>query len=215
MAVPGVDIVCVATDDERIAETCRGFGAEVVMTSTACRNGTERCAEALAAMPEKPEVILNLQGDAPLTPPWFLENLIAALRQNEEFDAATPILKCDDNTLQRLQNDREYGRIGGPTAVFDATGRALYFSKEVIPHGPGDKYHHVGVYAYRPAILAAYLNWPEGNLEQSEGLEQLRFLENGRDMLCVEVDAKGKEFWEVNNPEDITMVEEMLRTYND
>ena len=210
MAVSGVEAVYVATDDDRIAQACKSFGAQVVMTSPECRNGTERCAHALTAMAEQHKIIVNLQGDAPLTPPWFLEELVAALRNNPDFDAATPVLKCDDPTLLRLLNDRKHGRVGGTTAVFDGSQRALYFSKEVLPFGLGQTFHHVGVYAYRPAALAAYLSWPEGNLEKSEGLEQLRFLENGHKMLCVRVDACGKEFWEVNNPEDIAIIEKML-----
>ena len=79
MAVSGVDRVIVATDDDRIADHAAGFGAEVAMTSTACRNGTERCAEVLGQLPGPPEMIVNLQGDAPLTPPWFIEDLLAGL----------------------------------------------------------------------------------------------------------------------------------------
>lgn len=214
-AVQEADAIYVATDDERIAETCRVFGAQVVMTSPECRNGTERCADALGNIAETPDIVVNLQGDAPLTPVWFLQDLIGALRQNPQLDAATPVLQCDEVTLARLRNDRLHGRVGGTTAVFDATKRALYFSKEVLPYGSGATFHHVGVYAYRPAALSAYLNWPEGNLERSECLEQLRFLENGRDMHCVEVNSQGREFWEVNNPEDVPMVEKMLETIDE
>lgn len=210
-AVREVDAVYVATDDDRIADICRGFGASVIMTSPDCRNGTERCAEALGMIPGRPDILVNLQGDAPLTPTWFLSDLIAALQQNPQFDVATPVLKCDAATLMRLRNDRHQGRVGGTTAVFDRKRRALYFSKEVLPFGSGSSFHHVGAYAYRPAALEAYLSWPESNLERSEGLEQLRFLENGSAMLCAEVDAKGSEFWEVNNPEDIGIIEEILK----
>jgi 3-deoxy-manno-octulosonate cytidylyltransferase (CMP-KDO synthetase) len=114
--------------------------------------------------------------------------------------------------------DRRDGRVGGTTAVFGAGGRGLYFSKEVIPYtgqtyaddAPTPVFHHVGVYAYRPAALAAYPGWPVGPLETLEGLEQLRFLENGRQVLCVEVDARGRQFWELNNPADVPRIEAML-----
>ena len=82
MSVQGVDRVVVATDDDRIADAARAFGAEVVMTSTQCANGTERCAEAHAALGGGYDVVVNLQGDAPLTPPWFIEGLIAAMAAN-------------------------------------------------------------------------------------------------------------------------------------
>ena len=81
-------------------------------------------------------------------------------------------------------------------------------------YGPADPtpvFHHVGVYAYRPAALRAYARWQQGPLEQLEGLEQLRFLERGVPMLCVEVAAKGREFWELNNPEDVLKIETMLQ----
>lgn len=71
-------------------------------------------------------------------------------------------------------------------------------------------FHHVGVYAYRPAALASYPTWPVGPLEQLEGLEQLRFMENNHMVLCVEVDAKGRQFWEMNNPEDVPKIEAMM-----
>jgi len=102
--------------------------------------------------------------------------------------------------------------------VFAADQSAMYFSKEVIPYTAqtyaGDDetpvFHHVGVYAYRPDALAAYPNWPVGPLEQLEGLEQLRFMENGRKVLCVEVEARGRQFWELYNPHDVPKLEEMM-----
>ena len=216
--VAGIERVVVATDDDRIREAAEGFGAEVVMTSPACRNGTERCAEAIANMGISPEIVVNLQGDAPLTPAWFIEDLVAGLRADRDADLATPVLQTSGRMRADLLADRAAGRVGGTTAVFGAARQGLYFSKEVIPFagrdfGPDEitpVFHHVGVYAYRPAVLAAYPTWPEGTLEKLEGLEQLRFLENGRRILCVEVEARGRQFWELNNPEDIPRIESML-----
>ncbi|MEY4697634.1 MAG: hypothetical protein RIT14_2062 [Pseudomonadota bacterium] len=217
MAVSGVDRVVVATDDDRIRDHAQGFGAEVVMTSTACQNGTERCAEVAAKLPGF-DIVVNLQGDAPLTPAWFIEDLVAGLRANPAAEIATPVLRCEGKMLAALLADRRAGRVGGTTAVFGAGGRGLYFSKEVIPftsqsYGEDDPtpvFHHVGVYAYRPAALAAYPGWTVGPLEQLEGLEQLRFLENGRQVLCVEVAARGRQFWELNNPSDVPVIEAMM-----
>jgi 3-deoxy-manno-octulosonate cytidylyltransferase (CMP-KDO synthetase) len=207
----------VATDDQRIAEHAAGFGAEVVMTSSDARNGTERCAEVMAQLPGY-DVIVNLQGDAPLTPPWFVEDLVAGLARDPEAEIATPVLRCDGQAVAGFLADRRAGRVGGTTAVFGAEGRALYFSKEVIPFTgrdyapdePTPVFHHVGVYAYRPTALAAYPSWPIGPLETLEGLEQLRFLEQGRAVTCVEVDARGRQFWELNNPSDVPVIEAML-----
>ncbi|APE45171.1 3-deoxy-manno-octulosonate cytidylyltransferase [Sulfitobacter alexandrii] len=217
-AVNGVDRVVVATDDDRIKSAAEVFGAEVVMTSADCANGTERCAEAHAALGGAFDIVVNLQGDAPLTPHWFVESLVEGLRSAPEAGIATPVLRCDGATLNSLLADRAAGRIGGTTAVFAADHRALYFSKEVIPftsnaYAEGDRtpvFHHVGVYAYRPDALAAYPSWPTGPLEQLEGLEQLRFVENGRAVLCVEVTSRGRAFWELNNPEDVPKIEAMM-----
>ena len=217
MAVRGVDRVVVATDDDRIRDHALGFGSEVIMTSSAAQNGTERCAEVAALLPGY-DMVVNLQGDAPLTPAWFVEDLIAGLRATPEADIATPVLRCDGRALNGLLADRRAGRVGGTTAVFGAGMRGLYFSKEVIPfiaRSYADDeatpvFHHVGVYAYRPAALTAYPSWPVGPLETLEGLEQLRFLENGRQVLCVEVDGKGLTFWELNNPSDVPVIEAAL-----
>ncbi len=218
-AVSDVARVVVATDDHRIRTASEAFGAEVVMTGTDCANGTERCAEAQRRLGGDYEIVVNLQGDAPLTPPWFVEDLVAGLRDDTSAEVATPVLRCDGRALNGFLADRAAGRVGGTTAVFARGGHALYFSKEVIPHTAqtyaGDAatpvFHHVGVYAYRPAALAAYPGWQAGQLEGLEGLEQLRFLENGRPVLCVEVAARGRQFWELNNPEDAPKLEEMMR----
>ena len=222
MSVRGVDRVIVATDDDAIRDHAQAFGAEVAMTSTECRNGTERCAEAVANLGITSEVVVNLQGDAPLTPAWFVEDLVAALRADSQAEIATPVLRCSGRMREDLIADRRAGRVGGTTAVFGREGRALYFSKEVIPFvpdqverdAPSPVFHHVGVYAYRPDALAAYPTWPEGTLERLEGLEQLRFLEQGRHVLCVEVEARGRQFWELNNPEDVPRLERMMSEMN-
>ncbi|MEP1522709.1 manno-octulosonate cytidylyltransferase [Ascidiaceihabitans sp.] len=216
--VQGVDRVVVATDDVRIQTAAEAFGAEVVMTSEDCANGTERCAEAHAALGGSYEIVVNLQGDAPLTPHWFVEELVTGLRAAPDAEIATPVLRCDGATLNSFLSDRKAGRVGGTTSVFDAQRHAMYFSKEVVPftsetYADEDEtpvFHHVGVYAYRPDALAAYPSWPVGPLEQLEGLEQLRFMENGRSVLCVEVEAKGRQFWELNNPEDVPKIEAMM-----
>jgi len=213
VSVSGVDAVLVATDDTRIADHCREFGAEIAMTSPEAANGTERCAEVAKAHPDF-DLYVNLQGDAPLTPADFVESLIAAMKQSDA-SMATPVLQCDAATLANFKADRAAGRVGGTTVVFDQAGHALYFSKEVIPYAdgiPADSaappvYHHVGIYAYRPDALIAYSAWPEGPLEKLEGLEQLRFLENGSAIKCVDVEAKGRVFWELNNPVDVARIE--------
>ncbi len=214
--VPGVDAVFVATDDDRIRKAAEGFGADVVMTAEDCANGTERCADAIAQLGIAPEVVVNLQGDAPLTPAWFVEALVDAMRAGAEM--ATPILRLTPETHARFVEDRRNGLVGGTTAVMDARGHALYFSKEVLPY-TGRSYrtgetvpafHHVGVYAYTPDALARYMAAGPCALEELEGLEQLRFLYHGIPVTCVEVEARGREFWELNNPADVPRIEAVL-----
>ncbi len=217
--VSGAHRVVVATDDARIRAAAEAFGAEVVMTAESCANGTERCADVLARRPDlTPEVVVNLQGDSPLTPPWFVESLIEAMLAAPGLQVATPVLRCDKETLEAFLEDRRAGRVGGTTAVFGATRDALYFSKEVVPYtgrafAEGEAipvFHHVGLYAYRPAALAAYGRAAPGPLENFEGLEQLRFLEQGTPIRCVEVESRGRVFWELNNPVDVPRIESAL-----
>ena len=211
--------VYVATDDDRIEAEGRRIGADVIRTSESCRNGTERVAEAVKNAGITAEIIVNLQGDAPLTPAHFVTALVDAMRAEPECQMATPALRCDPETVENLLADRRAGRVGGTTVVRDHAGRALYFSKEVLPFTNGKGvvngivpvFHHVGLYAYRPAALAAYVGWEPGPLETLEGLEQLRFLENGTPIRAVEVSAPGAVFWELNNPTDVPLIEAALQ----
>ena len=207
MRASDLGAVVVATEDARIAEAVRGFGGTAVMTSAEARNGTERCAEVAALRPEA-KLVINLQGDSPLVRRSDIAALAGAWR---ETGAAmlTPYLTCDSQTEARLLADAGAGRVGGTTVVADQAGNALYFSKRVLPYGGRPKLH-IGLYAYTPAALAAYAGWAPGALETAEGLEQLRFLENGMGIRLVEVPAPERGFWEVNNPQDVPLVESAL-----
>lgn len=208
----------VATDDDRIAAEARRVGVDVIMTSETCRNGTERVAEALKNAGLSPQIVVNLQGDAPLTPPHFVSALINAMRADQSLQVTTPVLRCDEEAVRNFIADRQAGRVGATTVVANQLSQALYFSKEVIPftngrgvvNGSVPVFHHVGLYAYRPSALAAYIGWEPGPLESLEGLEQLRFLENGRPVHVVEVAAQGSAFWELNNPSDVALIESYL-----
>jgi len=216
-AVPGGARVIVATDDDRIADAAKAFGAEVAMTPESSRNGTERCAAALDAVGDA-DVIVNLQGDALLTPPAFVGALLDAMAADPTIQVATPALRATPEIHRRLLGDQREGRVGGTTVAIGANGDALYFSKAVIPHiapaAVGDPtlpvFLHVGVYAYRRAALEAYTALSPTRLELLEGLEQLRFLEHGRPVRVVEVPAPGYDIWELNNPEDVAPIEAAL-----
>lgn len=218
-AVAAPERVWVATDDRRIAEAVAGFGGQVVMTRTRCRNGTERCAAAIEVLGEVAPIIVNLQGDAPLTPAFVVADLVAALAADPGAAMATPAVECSASLYAHLINDQAHGRVGGTTVVADAQGRALYFSKRVIPHLPADAAAahqavrlHLGVYAYRPAALAAYAAQEPSALELCEGLEQLRFLESGQPIRLVNFPALEWDCIELNNPEDVPAIEAVLQT---
>ena len=213
-AVPGAAAVFVATDDDTIAETVREFGGQVVMTAPECRNGTERCAAALARLGEGFDIIVNLQGDAPLTPVSVVTGLVAALAADVGAAMATAGLRCSPGTYAHLLKDQAEGRVGGTTVVANANGHALYFSKRVIPYVPAGLADghaavrlHLGLYAYRPEALRAYMALPPSPLEALEGLEQLRFLEGDRHIRLVSFDPVGWDCIELNNPEDVPAIE--------
>ena len=215
--VEGVSGVFVVTDDDRIAANCTGFGVGVIMTSSECRNGTERCAEALAQLHD-PDLVINFQGDALLTPPGFVEALIARMAEDCDVEVATPALGLRSDEVRTLQAEEAAGRVGGTSVVTDHAGRALYFSKRLIPYLPAGALDremspvrlHVGVYAYRPRALQRYVAAPVSEIEQLEGLEQLRFLAEGIPVAVVDVATPPFALRELNNPEDVAPIEQAL-----
>jgi 3-deoxy-manno-octulosonate cytidylyltransferase (CMP-KDO synthetase) len=215
--VTGVSGVFVTTDDERIADACAGFGVGVIMTSSECRNGTERCAEALASLHET-DLVINFQGDALLTPPTFVETLIARMHDDTDAQVATPAMRLRSDEVRALQAEEAAGRVGGTTVVTDAQSHALYFSKRLIPHLPAGAMAgemspvrlHIGVYAYRPEALERYAATPVSELEVLEGLEQLRFLAAAVPVAVVEVETPPFALRELNNPEDVAPIERAL-----
>jgi 3-deoxy-manno-octulosonate cytidylyltransferase (CMP-KDO synthetase) len=215
--VKGVSGVFVVTDDDRIADACAPARVGVIMTSAGCRNGTERCAEALAQIHD-PDLIINFQGDALLTPPEFVEALIGHLAKNGDVEVATPAMRLERDEVLALRAEEQAGRVGGTTVVTRSDGRALYFSKRLIPYLPphaleGDLTPmklHVGVYAYRTRALDLYRDTPPSELETLEGLEQLRFLEAGVPIEVVDVETPPFALRELNNPEDVPPIEEAL-----
>jgi len=216
--IAGAAGVWVATDDDRIAEAVRAFGGDVVMTSPDCRNGTERCAEAFSRLGPVADIVVNLQGDAPLTPGFVIEELVGALAQDPTALMATPALRCSPSVYAHLHQDASQGRVGGTTVVANGKGHALYFSKRLIPHVPDALlarahefvFLHLGVYAYRPDGLSAYMDLAPSMPEQLEGLEQLRFLETDRPVRVVPFDPPDWDCIELNNPEDVPAIEAAL-----
>jgi 3-deoxy-manno-octulosonate cytidylyltransferase (CMP-KDO synthetase) len=222
MQVEGSSGVWVATDDHRIGEVVSGFGGQVVMTSPDCANGTERCADAIAQLGDVADVIVNLQGDAPLSPAFVVNRLVEALDADPDAQMATPAVRCSRGLFEHLTSDQAAGRVGGTTVVINRQDRALYFSKRVLPYLPESSasqefppvHLHLGLYAYRPAALERYMAAEPSELEQLEGLEQLRFLDIGVPVLAVRLDPLGWDSIELNNPSDTLAIERILAERN-
>ncbi len=211
------DLLLITTEDERIEKFAKNFGAEVVRTSHDCANGTERVYEALSLSGEKPDVVLNLQGDAVLTPPWVLEDLLEAMRSDKSVHLATPATKLSLTQYNDLASQKASGIVGGTMVVFDKNFNAMYFSKSMIPflrpttaESESPLYRHIGLYAYTFDTLKRYLELPVGPLEKVEGLEQLRALENGIPIRVVLVDYRGRTHWSVDSLDDIGRVERII-----
>ncbi len=214
--VKKVEKVIVATDDERIEQECKRFGADVIITSKLCKNGTERVQETVKNLKENYDVIINFQGDSPLIPSEYVYSIIYSMN-DKNVKIATPVLEMDKTLFGQIKKDRTGNLVGSTSVVFKKNFDALYFSKSFIPFRKKDEnfkpevyYFHVGLYAYRPIALKNYTDFGEGKLENLEGLEQLRFLENDVPIKCVPVRRKRQGFWEVNNFSDIKIVENIL-----
>lgn len=199
--------VLVATDSSRIFRACERFGADVIETGS-CNNGTERCAEAALDVGHTGPVI-NWQGDSPLTDPRWIPLMLAMLEE-QRAQVVTPIMRPRGEDSDRIRFEGRMGRPGATTAVVDTAFRALYFSKAVIP-SRGPLWLHIGLYAYTAEALACY-GGEEGDLERTEQLEQLRFVERGCRVLCVPVEPA--PLWEVNNPDDVAIVERLMGDRN-
>ncbi|MFP4054594.1 MAG: 3-deoxy-manno-octulosonate cytidylyltransferase [Phycisphaerae bacterium] len=192
---PGLDRVVTATDDERILNAVRSFGAEAVMTSPDCRTGTDRLAQAAKTLElQDGDLVVNVQGDEPEIPPQCIERLIDLMGEASADMAtlATPLPADQAGDPNRVK------------VVLDARGRAMYFSRARIPHdrdNTGDVpcLLHLGLYAYHVSFLHTYANLPSTPAESAEKLEQLRALEHGYTIAVAVVDYDGAG---IDTPED-------------
>ncbi|KAL4563209.1 hypothetical protein LXL04_027245 [Taraxacum kok-saghyz] len=199
----------VVTDDERIADCCRGFGADVIITSQSCRNGTERCNEALLKLKEHFDVVVNIQGDEPLIEPDIIDGVVRVLQATSDavFSTAVTSLKaedaCDPNRVK---------------CVVDNNGYAIYFSRGLIPFNKSGKVNpcfpyllHLGIQSYDAKFLKIYPELPPTPLQLEEDLEQLKVLENGYKMKVIKVDHAAHG---VDTPEDVEKIESLIRERN-
>ena len=200
--------IIVATDDNRIAEHVKSFGAEVVITKSEHPSGTDRCFEAYQLNGEKYDYVLNVQGDEPFLDPKQINSLAEVC--DGVVEIATQMIKC---TNKDVLFDK-----GEVKIILNSNKEALYFSRNVIPfikgidekewHNHFNYYRHVGMYVYRTDILEKITKLKPSGLELAESLEQLRWLENGYKIKCVETDFDSHC---VDTPEDI---EKVIRLMN-
>jgi len=199
-----LDRLIIATDDKRIYDHGKSFGAECYMTAIECLNGTERLVDAIKRYPElqKGEIFVNIQGDRPCLPSRSIDATVDALLKCSLDVMTTPIVK--------IFNREDIDNPASVKCVLDKHGYALYFSRTAIPYPKPTMpcYKHLGLYAYRKDFLMQYVELADTPLQLQEDLEQLKVLEHGFRIKTVEVDEVDLS---VDVPEDIDKVEQWLR----
>jgi 3-deoxy-manno-octulosonate cytidylyltransferase (CMP-KDO synthetase) len=206
-----IDDIIIATDDIRIQEHAAQFGATAVMTSTECKNGSERLIETLHRYPEltDADIIVNIQGDEPCIHKETIDKTVQALLDGPSelmATAAVPITDPDEIMSPSVVK-----------TVLDQNGHALYFSRSPIPgYLPTKPYNgtylkHLGIYAFRRPFLLKYATLANTPLQQIEDLEQLKVLEYGHKIRVVTVSGSSPH---VDLPEDIKRVEQWLCKQN-
>ena len=177
--------VLIATDDQKVLEAAKSFGAECVMTGVEHNSGTDRIAEAVADIDA--DIVVNLQADEPEIDPANIDAVAQLLIDSPEAPMAT--LAAEFESAKQVSNPNIV------KVISDTNGKAIYFSRSVIPYdrqaagvGPAGQYlRHLGIYAYRKDFLLKFTNLPQSRLEQIEKLEQLRAIENGYSILVTKV----------------------------
>jgi 3-deoxy-manno-octulosonate cytidylyltransferase (CMP-KDO synthetase) len=190
----------IATDDRRIEDAARAFGAPVVMTRADHPSGTDRAAEVASA--DTAEIIVNIQGDEPLIDPEAIDAAALALLDDPNLPMAS--LK------KRIETPAEIANPNIVKVVTDYSGDAIYFSRCPIPFvrdGSAIYFKHIGLYVYRRNFLREYPSLPVGPLERAERLEQLRAIENGYRIRMAETDYDSIG---VDTPEDLEQVSGLL-----
>lgn len=207
--------VFVTTEDQRIADHCKQIGVECVLTSEQCKTGSDRVLEAIKKSKKKFDFVVNLQGDAPFTPPQLIADMIAVFEKNKKIEVVTPVRHLLWNELDELRESKKTTPLSGTTAIVSDDNRALWFSKSILPLARDEKklrtlctdshvYQHIGLYGFRYDILEKFCSWPQTRAEATEGLEQLRLLENG--VTIHTIFAKEPVHSGIDSPEDIERI---------
>lgn len=214
--------ITVATEDARILAFCEEHSMACVETSEDCASGTDRVYEAAQSFSQKPDFIVNLQGDL-IAPPHFIRSMIDDYTNNPNADIITPVTQLSWDDLDRLREAKKTTPFSGTTVVMDKDNGAMWFSKNIIPAIRKEEvlreksdispvFRHLGMYSYSYAALSKYIELAESTYEKLEGLEQLRALENGLKIRCVPVDYGDFPILPgIDSPEDIKRAEALLR----
>lgn len=212
--------VIVATEDQRVFDHARSISNVIpVMTADTCPTGSDRVLAAIDALDISPRVVINLQGDAPFTPPHFISQIAQVLLDCPEYSVATPAVQLTWAELDQLRESKNTTPFSGTTVVMDQQQKALWFSKNIIPairseekirltssHSP--VYQHIGLYGFQLSTLREFVTLPESTYEKLEGLEQLRLLENGFSIRIEKVSyGKYGPIPGVDTPEDLKRAE--------
>lgn len=221
-------VLMVATDDQRIAAHCADLGVDCVITSENCATGSDRVLEAMHHKGGHFDVVISLQGDAPFTPVAALTKMLDAFEENPGCEVVTPVIRLRWDELDALREAKKTTPFSGTTAIVAPDGRAIWFSKNIIPafraegslrvQSPAYSpvYQHLGLYAYRRDALEKFVRLPPGYYETLEGLEQLRLIEGGMTIHTIRLDvAAGMAQAGVDSPEDIARAEEFLEKFKD
>lgn len=214
--------LAVATEDARIEAHCKELGVECVMTSDNCKTGSDRVLEAAQHLGGDFDFIVGLQGDAPFTPIEAPIRMIETFHGDPSIEVVTPVVQLRWEELDALRESKTITPFSGTTCVTDSKGKALWFSKNILPAIRKEEtyrkkeefspvFQHIGLYGFRFDILKKFVSLPEGRYEALEGLEQLRLLENGISIQTVtlKVDA-GLAQAGVDSPEDVARAEKIL-----
>ena len=214
----------VATDDERIQDHSQSYSIPVIMTPSGVRTGSDRALAAVNSLSEPIDFVINLQGDAPLTPVQHITAIATALKTGAKV--ATPYIKLSWEALDIMRSNKVITPFSGTTVAVGPNGKALWFSKTIIPairkeldlreaSALSPICRHVGLYGYRLTTLERFVGWPESRYELLEGLEQLRLIENGVPIDCVEVQPPTVATSGIDTPEDIKRVEQLIARHGD
>lgn len=221
-----VDIM-VATDDARIGAHCEEIGAPWVMTPASCPSGTDRALAALRQLPGEYDVVINLQGDTPLTPPDFITAMLRAFESDPAIEVVTPAVRLSWPELDQLRTQKRETPFSGTCIIVDTHGNARWFSKQIIPAMRNEEalrqqgdfspvLRHIGLYGYARKMLETYVTLPVGHYERLEGLEQLRVLEHGYGIRVVQVDYRGRAAMSgVDSPEDVARAEALIARHGE